>query len=158
MTPETLRKHMRELGLSQLALAERLGITSGALNRMACGHTPVAPYVEAMLQMIRENNALRIASKYQIAPIPEAPLELAVKEKKLELAAKERKKKMTYTVSTVTRDESDQIVTCQIGTFADKLKAMKAAKRAAHTYADCRTYGPTSLAYVGQKITAVITW
>ena len=65
---------------------------------------------------------------------------------------------MTYTVSTVSHDESDQIISLQIGTFADKAEAMKAAKRAAHTRKDCINYGPTSIAYVGRDLTAVVAW
>ena len=61
---------------------------------------------------------------------------------------------MTYTVSTVTR--SGEIAV--LGRFCDKAKAMCAAKRAAHTRTDCQTYGPTSLAYVGREVTAVVAW
>jgi hypothetical protein len=65
---------------------------------------------------------------------------------------------MTYVVSTVSRDEGDRIITSRIGAFADKGEAMKIAKRAAHTRKDCITYGPSSLAYVGSELTAVVAW
>ena len=61
---------------------------------------------------------------------------------------------MTYTVSTVDRE----IKTAKVGEYEDKAKAMKEAKRAARTRRDCVTYGPTSLAYVGREVTAVVSW
>jgi hypothetical protein len=51
-----------------------------------------------------------------------------------------------------------RIITSRIGAFADKGEAMKIAKRAAHTRKDCITYGPSSLAYVGSELTAVVAW
>lgn len=64
---------------------------------------------------------------------------------------------MTYTVSTVSRIDG-LITAADQGRFADKSSAMKAAKRAARTRSDCISYGPTSLAYVGREITAVVSW
>jgi predicted HAD superfamily phosphohydrolase len=63
----------------------------------------------------------------------------------------------TYTVSTITEIDG-RIATEEVGTYADKVKAMNVAKRAAHTRKDCETYGPTSLAYIGKDITAVVAW
>lgn len=65
---------------------------------------------------------------------------------------------MTYTVSTVYRDDTDKIATTEIGRYSDKVRAMNAAKRAARTRDDCISYGPSSLAYVGNDITAVVAW
>ena len=64
---------------------------------------------------------------------------------------------MTYTVSTV-REINDQITTEHVGTYADKIEAMRAAKRAARTRKDCETYGPSSICYVGREATAVVSW
>jgi hypothetical protein len=64
---------------------------------------------------------------------------------------------MTYTVSTIINTERG-IETAAIGTFADKVEAMTAAKRAARTRRDCQIYGPSSLCYVGRDITAVVAW
>lgn len=64
---------------------------------------------------------------------------------------------MTYTVSII-REANDRVETNVIGTYADKSKAMRAAKRAARTGNDCELYGPTSLAYVGREATAVVAW
>lgn len=60
----------------------------------------------------------------------------------------------TYTVTTINPD----LTTAEIGKYDDKIKAMAAAKRAARTRRDCQTYGPSSLAYVGREITAVVAW
>ena len=66
---------------------------------------------------------------------------------------------LTYTVSTVTHDSDGRIsVSLPIGTYTDKAKAMRAAKRAAPGAKDCTTYGPSSLAYVGRAVTAVVAW
>ncbi len=66
---------------------------------------------------------------------------------------------MTYVVSTVSRDEKGNLVLPPpIGTFTDKRAAMKAAKRVARTRRDCVKYGPTSIAYVGRELTAVVAW
>jgi hypothetical protein len=64
----------------------------------------------------------------------------------------------TYLVSTVATGTDGRIQTSTVGRFADKAKAMNAAKRAAHTRSDCKTYGPSSLCYVGREITAVVAW
>jgi len=64
---------------------------------------------------------------------------------------------MTYTVSTI-RAAGLVIVTEHVGEYERKDKAMAAAKKAAHTRRDCQTYGPSSLAYVGDEITAVVAW
>lgn len=64
---------------------------------------------------------------------------------------------MTYVVSTVDTINS-QIHTDEIGRYADKIEAMKVAKSAARTRRDCVTYGPSSLAYVGREVTAVVAW
>ncbi len=64
---------------------------------------------------------------------------------------------MTYLVSTVDTMNS-QIHTDEIGRYDDKTTAMKVAKRAARTRRDCVTYGPTSLAYIGREVTAVVAW
>ncbi len=61
---------------------------------------------------------------------------------------------MTYTVTTISRE----IETAIIGRYADKIAAMKAAKRAAAARKDCVPYGPSSLAYVGREVTAVVAW
>lgn len=66
-------------------------------------------------------------------------------------------RKMTYTVTTVA-NINDMITTTTVDKFADKAKAMAAAKRAAHTRKDCQSYGPSSLCYVGRDITAVVAW
>lgn len=60
----------------------------------------------------------------------------------------------TYTVTTINSDLS----TAEIGKYEDKAKAMTVAKRAARTRKDCQSYGPSSLAYVGREITAVVAW
>lgn len=60
----------------------------------------------------------------------------------------------TYTVTTINAD----LNTVEIGKYDDKIKAMAAAKRAARTRKDCQSYGPTSLAYVGSELTAVVAW
>jgi hypothetical protein len=65
---------------------------------------------------------------------------------------------MAYVVSTISRDATDRIVTERVGEYQRKDKAMAAAKKAAHTRRDCQTYGPSSLAYVGDEITAVVAW
>ena len=64
----------------------------------------------------------------------------------------------TYTVSTVSTSDAGLIETTAVGRFADKAKAMAAAKRAAHTRSDCQHYGPNSICYVGREITAVVAW
>ncbi len=61
---------------------------------------------------------------------------------------------MTYTVTTVT----SEIETAVLGRYTDKIDAMKAAKRAARTRSDCQPYGPSSIAYVGRELTAVVAW
>jgi accessory colonization factor AcfC len=63
-----------------------------------------------------------------------------------------------YTISTVTTDQAGKIASKTVSTYADKIKAMNAAKRLARTRKDCVTYGPTSIAYVGKDITAVVAW
>lgn len=65
---------------------------------------------------------------------------------------------MTYIVSTIARDANDMIVSAEVGRFTTKAKAMSAAKKAARTRSDCRSYGPSSLAYYGRDITAVVAW
>lgn len=67
---------------------------------------------------------------------------------------------MTYTVSIVryANDRNDCVQTDVVGTYADKIEAMRAAKRAARTRKDCETYGPNSIAYVGRETTAVVAW
>lgn len=64
---------------------------------------------------------------------------------------------MTYVVSAVDTMNS-RIHTDEIGRYEDKVDAMKVAKRAARTRRDCVTYGPSSLAYVGREVTAVVAW
>ena len=64
---------------------------------------------------------------------------------------------MKYHVGTVYRDADDKIATREHN-FASKAKAMDKAKKLAETANDCVSYGPTSLAYVGEKLTAVVSW
>jgi hypothetical protein len=59
-----------------------------------------------------------------------------------------------YVVTTVDEDTACH----EIGRYAGKLKAMMVAKKAAQTRTDCVCYGPSSLAFVGRKITAVVAW
>ena len=69
----------------------------------------------------------------------------------------EDKMTQAYTVSTV-QLVNDQVVADKIGSYPTKSEAMAAAKRAAKTRSDCTIYGPSSLAYHGQDITAVVSW
>lgn len=64
---------------------------------------------------------------------------------------------MTYTASTLT-EINGQIAVAEIGRHSDKGKAMQAAKKAARTRSDCQPYGPSSLAYIGRDVTAVVAW
>lgn len=64
---------------------------------------------------------------------------------------------MTYTVSTVTTSANGLVTATNIADFDDKAKAMKIAKRLAKAR-DCQSYGPSSLAYVGHDLTAVVAW
>lgn len=64
---------------------------------------------------------------------------------------------MTYLVTTITRSD-DRISTTTVGSYADKETAMRTAKRSARTRSDCRKYGPSSIAYVGREVTAVVAW
>ena len=59
-----------------------------------------------------------------------------------------------FTVSAVNAEAK----TTLIGVYADKIDAMKAAKKAARSRRDCEPYGPSSIAYVGREITAVVAW
>jgi hypothetical protein len=61
---------------------------------------------------------------------------------------------MTYTVTTISRE----VQTAELGRYTDKIEAMKVAKRASRTRKDCVTYGPSSIAYVGREVTAVVAW
>lgn len=63
----------------------------------------------------------------------------------------------TYNVYIVTLS-ADGIEQAKMGEYADKAKAMNAAKRAARTRKDCQPYGPDSLCYVGPDATAVVSW
>lgn len=60
----------------------------------------------------------------------------------------------TYTVTTIDADARQ----VEVGVYADKVRAMNAAKRAARTRKDCEVYGPASLCYVGKDATAVVAW
>ena len=59
-----------------------------------------------------------------------------------------------YVVTTV----DENAVCVELGRYAGKLKAMMVAKKAAQTRSDCICYGPSSLAFVGRKVTAVVAW
>lgn len=62
----------------------------------------------------------------------------------------------TFTVSTVT-EINGKIATAKVGDFATVSKAYAAAKKAAGKGAAFSAhYGPTSAAYVGSTVTAVI--
>lgn len=62
----------------------------------------------------------------------------------------------TYTVSTIAIVD-DRVTTCKVADCSTKAAAMKIAKRLALAK-DCQTYGPSSLAYVGRDLTAVVAW
>lgn len=65
---------------------------------------------------------------------------------------------MTYQVTTI-RLEDNKLSFGQPADYADKIKAMKAAKKAAGRAAKFDGhYGPTSFAYVGRDVTAVVAW
>jgi hypothetical protein len=69
----------------------------------------------------------------------------------------------TYTITTVWDDEARGICTQQIATMSNKIIAMQLAKKLAKggrggRVSDCMTYGPSSLAYYGEDITAVVAW
>jgi hypothetical protein len=61
---------------------------------------------------------------------------------------------MTYLVTTVDKHSACS----EVGRYKGKLKAMMVAKKAAGSGYNCVPYGPTSLAFVGRKVTAVVAW
>lgn len=65
---------------------------------------------------------------------------------------------MNYKVTTVSMAGDSRLVFGEVGTYEDKTKAMNEAKRAASTRENCIIYGPSSIAYIGQDITAVVSW
>jgi DNA-binding transcriptional regulator YiaG len=54
MTPTEFRATLRALGLTQRALAERLGLATSTVNRWAKGHADVPQYAVAYLDLVRE--------------------------------------------------------------------------------------------------------
>jgi transcriptional regulator with XRE-family HTH domain len=50
MTPQEFRDTIRELGLSQRALARHLGLNKSTVNRWATGETPVPQYAVAWIE------------------------------------------------------------------------------------------------------------
>ena len=65
---------------------------------------------------------------------------------------------MAYHVETVERDDNDNLKFTTIGDFPNITAAISVAKKTAKTRSDCRKAGPSSIAYIGNKITAYITW
>ena len=63
-----------------------------------------------------------------------------------------------YKVSTVQNSDDSPVSVTEVGTYSSKIKAMTAAKKLAKGAKDCQTYGPRSLAYYGEDITAVVAW
>ena len=62
MTTDEIKERMRELGLSQVALAEKLGITKDNLNRILSGKQPLTKvlsnHIELLLAQPREATLL----------------------------------------------------------------------------------------------------
>jgi transcriptional regulator with XRE-family HTH domain len=58
MTPQEFRSALRAIGLSQRALAERLGLAISTVNRWAVGPTPVPRYAIAYLDVVGKLRAL----------------------------------------------------------------------------------------------------
>lgn len=62
MTTDEIKEEMRKLGLSQVALAEKLGITKDNLNRILSGKQPLtkvlANHIELLLAQPREATLL----------------------------------------------------------------------------------------------------
>ncbi len=63
-----------------------------------------------------------------------------------------------YIVSTVTRDEEGHPTEIKRCGYDDKIKAMSVAKGYAFGAKDCLTYGPSSIAFYGNDVTAVVSW
>jgi len=56
MTNTEFRAALKELGLSQRWLVERLGVETSTVNRWALGKAPVPKPIEYILQLLREKS------------------------------------------------------------------------------------------------------
>lgn len=63
-----------------------------------------------------------------------------------------------YFVTAAAEETAGKIAIHEVGVYDDFDAAIEAAKNAAETQADCYKYGPSSLAWFGEKTTAVIAW
>jgi transcriptional regulator with XRE-family HTH domain len=59
MTPEDFRAALKSLGLSQLELAERLGVDPSTVNRWATGRAALPRYVVYVLELLSRQEAER---------------------------------------------------------------------------------------------------
>jgi DNA-binding transcriptional regulator YiaG len=59
LTAEEFSATLKELGIRQKWLAERLGVAISTVNRWATGALPVAPYVRFVLELLRERSEIR---------------------------------------------------------------------------------------------------
>lgn len=63
-----------------------------------------------------------------------------------------------YTVTQIEITDGGTLTYTEIAKYKDKIKAMERARRVARDASDCRTYGPSSIAYYGSESTVVVAW
>ncbi len=59
MTDAEFRRIRKRLGLSQRALGERLGLTTGHVSRLECGVVPITPTIANFLRLLGEHGGKR---------------------------------------------------------------------------------------------------